>query len=177
MRVRGNMGNRGMLTACPVSHTCAVLPCALTPLCWIAPLLLGSSAMPSDHLGSSCILALPSVNNLQDDHLSAIKLCLCFLLARGVFGKQGYQCQGKVGCSCLVCVCGMCCFGSAFPCCWDILQLCSSGVTTALLPQAARPGLLSPCQVCWLQEQPLTFLQTPECLVAVATWAAPLRWP
>lgn len=119
------MGNTGVLTACPVS--CAVLSCALTPLCWIAPLLLGSSAMGADNLGSSCILALPSVNNLQDDCVSAIKSCPCFLLARGVFGKQGYQCQGKVLCSCVVCV-------------WDVLLL-------GTLSRAA--GTSCSCELLW----------------------------
>lgn len=77
-----------------LSHPCA----ELHHYCW-AILPWGSG-----HLGSSCILALYSVNHLQEDWLSDFKLCSCFVLNRGVFGKQGYQCQGKVLCSCTVCV-------------------------------------------------------------------------
>lgn len=158
-------------------------PCLCSAsLCWIAPLLLGSSAMASDHLGSSCILALPSVNNVQDDHLSAIQLCLCFLLARGVFGKQGYQCQGKVGCSCVVCV-------------WDVLLWeCFPMLLgyPAAVQLWSHHSSSSPDSQTWAFE-PLSgllaagaaFLQTPECLVAVPSCAAPLscwlhatlRWP
>lgn len=158
------MGNTGVLTACPVSCACAVLSCALTPLCWIAPLLLGSSAMGADNLGSSCILALPSVNNLQDDCVSAIKSCPCFLLARGVFGKQGYQCQGKVLCSCMVCVGGMCCFWEHSPMLLGHpAALSCSGVTTPLPLQAATPLLLSPCQV-WVGSRAATDIPANTCM-------------
>lgn len=147
----------------------AVLSCALTPLCWIAPILLGSSAVGPDHLGSSCILALSSVNNLQDDHLSAVKLCLCFLLARGVFGKQGYQCQGKVLLPCVVCV------GCAVP---GVLShaagtSCSSQPLWRHHHLPRQPLLLSPCQVC-VAAGAATFLPTPGCPVAVSSCAGPL---
>lgn len=45
-----------------------------------------------------------SVSDLEEDWHSDVKLCSYFVLNRGVFGKQGYQCQGKVLFSCVVSV-------------------------------------------------------------------------
>lgn len=73
----------------------------LHPYCWaVFPQGCG-------HLGSSCLLTLFSVNCLQEGCFSATEFCSCFALHRGVFGKQGYQCQGKVLCSGTVCVQGV----------------------------------------------------------------------
>lgn len=99
--VRGNRGsNRHVdsLSCKPWPLQCFITlshPCAeLHHYCW--------EFLPqgSGHLGSSCLLAL----DLQEDWLSDVRLCSCFVLNRGVFGKQGYQCQGKVLCPCVVCV-------------------------------------------------------------------------
>lgn len=62
------------------------------------------SVQGSGHLGSSCLLTLFSVSGLQVGWLSDVKLCSYFVLNRGVFGKQGYQCQGKVLGSCTLCL-------------------------------------------------------------------------
>lgn len=92
-----------MLTACPVScGPCSASLHSHTPV--LNCTIIAGQFCPGDVviLGSSCILALSSVNDLQEDRLSDVELRSYFVLNRGVFGKQGYQCQGKVLCSCTV---------------------------------------------------------------------------
>jgi len=91
------------LTALPWALALTVLCCGrahieLHHYCW-AVLPQGSG-----HLGSSCLLTLSSLSGLQVGWLSDVKLCSCFVLNRGVFGKQGYQCQGKLLSFCTLCL-------------------------------------------------------------------------
>lgn len=72
-RVRGNMGNNVHVDSLPCKLLTLSHPCAeLHHYCWVV------LPQGSGHLGSSCILALSSANNLQEDWLSDVMFLFCF---------------------------------------------------------------------------------------------------